>query len=333
MVELFSKNIFNLILFITTASKSEDIQTKMFSYSLTLKNHHLLEEQGDVAVAMEGVTVVIIKDCNYNMKKLSKSLFNISNTVCSIFVNKCYIEEIEVDFLNGLEISSTFSLNFNPIRNIRKHTFRNHGVEEINLSFNNITTIENEAFVNLFKLEQLSLNHNRIQRLRFEAFFNLPKLIFFLVAFNNIEKISRGCFQFIQQDKALISLNNNEITEVDAKAFENFTSKNAFVVFKNNYIEDLPKGLFDNHTFSLVDFSINKIRKIPQELCRVDCKIGDFFFFGNLLDEDAANQTFEWATNNHGFLKEFQRSNSESNSNSAGLLVVISCGWLILSTF
>jgi hypothetical protein len=333
MLELFSKNIFNLILFITTASRSEDIQTKMFSYSLTLKNHHLLEGQGDVAVAPEGVTAVVISNCNYNMKKLSKSLFNISNTVCTIFVNRCYIEEIEVDFLNGLEISSTFLLSFNPIRNIRKHTFRNHGVEAIDLSFNKITTIENEAFVNLFKLEKLSLNQNRIQRLRFEAFSNLPKLISFLMEFNNIEKISRGCFQFIQQDKALISLKNNEITEVDAKTFENFTAKNGYVIFKNNYIEDLPKGLFDNHTFSLVDFSINKIRQIPQELCRIDCKIGDFFFFGNLLDEDTVNETFEWARNNHGFLKGFQRSNSESNFNSADLLVVISCGWFILSTF
>jgi hypothetical protein len=79
--------------------------------------------------------------------------------------------EERVGFLNRLEIS--FIINFNPIRNIREHTFRNHGVEDIDLSFNKITTIKNKAFVNLTKLEKTCLNQNLTQRLEFGILNNI----------------------------------------------------------------------------------------------------------------------------------------------------------------
>jgi hypothetical protein len=289
MLGLFYEMIFSFSFLIAIAFGCESSQTTKIIYKLMLKNLSYLEEEGDVVTTTEEVTHVIIGNCN--LKHLCKNTFNLAKTGSDIAIRECKIEEIEVDILNGLNVLTSFAVNYNPIRNIKRHTFRNHEVEDIDLSFNNITTIESEGFVNLSKLEKISLNQNLIQRLQYEAFSNLPKLIFFLVERNGIKKIGRSCFQFVQKDEAIISLRHNKITELDVAAFENFASKNANIIFKNNYIEILPEGLFDNHVFLTIDLSLNKIHNVPRTVCRNDCQIEEFIFYSIYLSVTPTSTT------------------------------------------
>jgi Leucine-rich repeat (LRR) protein len=328
MLGLLYEMIFSFSFLIANVLGCEASQTTKISYTLFLKNLSYLEKEGDVVTTTEEVTVVIIENCS--LKQLGKNTFNLANTNSKLFVGKCNIEEIEVDILNGLNVFTSFAINYNPIRNIKRHTFRNHGVENIDLSINKITTIESEAFVNLSKLEKINLNQNLIQCLEFEAFSNLPGLVFFLVERNRIKKIGRGCFQFVQKDEATISLGQNKITELNVATFENFTSNNATINFINNSIENLPEGLFDNHVFEVIDLSLNKIHNVPKEVCRNNCKIEEFFFYSKFLDEDQLNKTFEWATKSISFIKE-SMSVGDSNSNNSGLHIVIFIGSFLLA--
>jgi Leucine-rich repeat (LRR) protein len=329
MLGLFYEMIFSFSFLIAIVFGCEGSQTTKISYKLLLKNLTYLKEEGNVVTTTEEVTQVIIGKCS--LKQLCKNTFNLAKTGSDIAIRECKIEEIEVDILNGLNVLTSFTVNYNPIRNIKRHTFRNHGVLDIDLSFNKITTIESEGFVNLSKLEQISLNQNLIQRLQFEAFSNLPKLKFFLVEQNRIKKIGRSCFQFVQKDEAIISLSHNKITELDVAAFENFASKNANIIVKYNSIENLPEGLFDNHVFLTIDLSLNKIHNVPRTVCRNNCQIEEFIFYSVYLDEDQVNKTFEWATKSIGFVKTFQQSVCNTNFNNSGLNIVIFIGWFLLA--
>jgi hypothetical protein len=264
------KYMFLLFLYFEIGSGCEDVYKVMVNYSVGHKDLRITNEQGDLVETTEDALWVEITKCD--LKKLSKSLFITSASDLSLLVSKCQIEEIEMNFLNGLGISVLLVVQ-NPLKIIRRHTFVNHGILSIDLSFNNIETIENEAFMNLPNLETILLYNNSLQRFPSEAFSDLPNLENLDLYGNNIKKVDRCSFGFFQRDESKILLGVNQIINVDVGAFENFTSQNASISLRNNLIESLPEGLFDNNMFLCVDLACNKFRTTAEDLCLRNCSI------------------------------------------------------------
>ena len=90
----------------------------------------------------------------------------------------------------------------------------------LDLSNNDISKIEENAFNNLPKLAVLSLNNNDISKIEENAFNNLPKLAVLSLNNNDISKIEENDFNNLPS-LAGLSLMNNSISFVSGKAFAN----------------------------------------------------------------------------------------------------------------
>jgi Leucine-rich repeat (LRR) protein len=165
------KNIVLILLFFGTC-RCTDFQRVMINCSVGCKDQNVSYERRDIVMASEGSSWITINNCD--LKKLCKSLFNVSATGLFLFMTQCQIEEIEINFLNGLGIWSQLSVSFNPVEILRRYTFANDGIQIINLSSNKIRTIENEAFINLPNISEIDLQNNLLQRLTPEYFSNVP---------------------------------------------------------------------------------------------------------------------------------------------------------------
>jgi hypothetical protein len=273
------KIVFFFFLFFGTCFRCEDFQRVIIQYTVGYNDQEDIHETGDMVVAPENSSWIAIRYCE--LKKLSKSLFNINVRDLSLLVSRCQIEEIEINFLTGLGIFSKLVVNHNPLTILRRHTFANHAIQIIDLSSNKIRTVENEAFMNLPNIIAIRMQNNLLQRLISESFSNVPRLVRLDLSLNKITKVDCFSFQFFQQDEAVIELDDNKIVEVDVRAFENFTSQNSSIILNDNLIESLPEGLFDNNMFSSVDLSCNKFLETPKGLCRKDCSIRELLVIFN----------------------------------------------------
>lgn len=219
--------------------------------------------------------------------------------------------------MRGLQILSKFTITQNPITVIKRRTFQNHNIENIDLGWNNIKIIENECFVNLTKLENILLDNNMIQHLNPETFLNLSNVDALNLLCNKIEAIGRSSFEFFQKSEADIDLNGNCISAVDVRAFENFITTDAYIALRNNSIQILSHGIFDNHMFKDIDLTFNKIHTIPKDLFRNNCTFGILSLHNNFLSQDTIVEILKLVNRNVGFLPQFQGSGGESNNDAA----------------
>jgi hypothetical protein len=164
----------------------------MIQYTVGYKDQKATHETGDMVVAPEDSSWMSISYCE--LKKLSKSLFNINVRDLSLLVSRCQIEEIEINFLTGLGIFSKLVVNYNPLTILRSHTFANHAIQIIDLSSNKIRTVENEAFMNLPNITAILVQNNLLQRFISESFSNVPRLVRLDLSWNKITKVD--CFSF-----------------------------------------------------------------------------------------------------------------------------------------
>jgi hypothetical protein len=163
----------------------KDFQRIMMNYSVGCKDQNVSYETGDVVVASEGSSWITINNCD--LKKLCKSLFNVSATGLFLFVTQCQIEKIEINFLNRLGIWSELSMSFNPLHILRRYTFANDGIRIIDLSSNMIRRVENEAFINLPNITEIHLQSNLLQRFNSKSFSNVPSLVILDLTWNKIK--------------------------------------------------------------------------------------------------------------------------------------------------
>jgi hypothetical protein len=287
---IFLGEIIFLLSFLIPRNGCEDFSAEVINSTLLPQNGCQSEEQctRNVFWTTTSPSSLMISDCS--MKKLCNNIFNITNIFSDVYVFRCNIEEIEENILRDLPISHTFSITSNPITIIKKHTFQNHDIETIDLSFNKIKIIENESFVNLTELQKISLVDNLIQYVNPEAFLNLENLVYLLLTGNKIERIGRSAFHFLHKDGATIVLNENYITTVDVKAFEHFTPKDAIISLQYNLITTLPQGLFDNRTFKRIDLSFNKIPAKPKNPFCNNCSVEQFI----IINESVPNENTTW---------------------------------------
>jgi Leucine-rich repeat (LRR) protein len=86
-------------------------------------------------------------------------------------------------------LGSRLDIRHGKFQSIKKHTFHNLEITFLSLSGNKITTIEEEAFVNLSQLKTLILDANQLNELSPWTFVSLPQLDSFRAAGNVISKL------------------------------------------------------------------------------------------------------------------------------------------------
>jgi hypothetical protein len=89
----------------------------------------------------------------------------------------------------------------------------------LRLTANKIATIEEQAFVNLSRLERFSLTQNQLTELDPSSFVDLPRFRDFTVCRNKSSQLQKNVFQFLKMKDISIDLVLNRIETVNRELF------------------------------------------------------------------------------------------------------------------
>lgn len=203
-------------------------------------------------------------------------------------------------------------INFDRLKEIKTGVFNGLNIVLINLGNNLIKTIEEDAFDDMPYLYSVDLAGNRLTVVNANWFQNTPTLTMLLLSNNQIEVISSEDFKYMTQKRSVLNLNNNNIKEIDEKAFENFQVFSR-IWLENNQIQTVPFTLLpnSNHTFEL-SLRGNSILCIADEILHniaQSCSVLDFR--QNPFSEECHDELQSYRLENKRKLKMFIDSKEE----------------------
>ncbi|XP_063702446.1 leucine-rich repeat-containing G-protein coupled receptor 4-like [Culicoides brevitarsis] len=145
------------------------------------------------------------------------------------------------------------------LRNISDFALQNATkLQNLLLSFNNLTEIGDNTFSGAINLENLNLAHNCISKISSKAFVNTPNLKYLGLGFNKLEEIDAELFLPLKNLWNL-SLYNNKIKYIAATAFTKIP--NLLVLYLNhNNLESLE--LHIESRLSQLYVSYNKLKSL-----------------------------------------------------------------------
>jgi hypothetical protein len=239
--------------------------------------------------------------------------------------------EIETNFLQGKGLGNDLDIRDGKIQTIKKHNFHNLKITTLSLFGNKITTIEEEAFVNLPRLMTLTLDRNQLKELNPRSFVGLPQLADFRAYENVISKLQKNVFVFLENKKVSIDLSNNCIEVVDKGAFDgsNATTVNIFLI--NNRIEFIPPEICQHHRFVRIDVCNNRISKISPEFFEEDFNITFLNINCNPLNENTLQALFDWRNQNHFFERWISCCSGQGSGNTYCHRVFVALTILLIS--
>ena len=137
-------------------------------------------------------------------------------------------------------------------------------LEALDLSFFQITTLENNMFVGFTKLTNLKLTDNRIARIQYDTFNKCPsKLVFLDLSDNQLSDLHPNLFNKLKYLNNL-NIRHNRLRTLSPGCFSGLESLNSLNLSQNQ-IEDLPIGMFDGlRQLQTLDLSNNKISRIQS---------------------------------------------------------------------
>jgi Leucine-rich repeat (LRR) protein len=230
---------------------------------------------------------------------LCSEIFDKLRNLKSLFIQATHVVEIETNFLQGKGLGNRLDIRDGKFLTIKKHTFHDLEITFLSLFGNKITTIEEEAFVNLSQLKTLILDGNQLKELNPWSFVSLPQLGSFSAAGNVISKLQNNVFEFLENKKAFIDLTSNCIDTVDKGAFDGSNATNVMLILTNNRIEFLPPEIFQHHRVVRLDRYNSSISKISPEYFEVDFNLTFLNIDCNPLDEKTLQALFDWKTENN----------------------------------
>ncbi|XP_043261233.1 chaoptin [Colletes gigas] len=141
-------------------------------------------------------------------------------------------------------------LQDNEIDSIRKGTFQvdiHWRLEEVNLAFNMIKTIQTHTFVDLPRLKTINLEDNAIDRIERRGFMNMKMLKYINLRGNKIKEITDEAFQNLP-DLEFLDLAYNDLNEFDFASFDQVGTLSSFKV--NASHNKIPKLWINSTTFT-----------------------------------------------------------------------------------
>ena len=202
-----------------------------------------------------------------------------------------YIPEFQSQY-RGSKYTTEIYINKNSLNSIDYFSAWVNFVLILNLDLNQISSIENDAFINLKKLENLSISNNFLRNLTSNNFFYLYNLKFLNLSFNQIESIESNTF--ISLNKLIImDLSFNRLLSIEPNLFiglDNLEELN---------LQSETKIQLNNQSFSylksLTNFYLN-VSMLDNFECifmhsieRIEIKNKSYTFFKSLNTIDPAN--------------------------------------------
>lgn len=143
----------------------------------------------------------------------SKVFKDISFKFTELRINGADFIKVEPDAFEGLSSIKILSLKNNNIESLDDVVFNLPQLEELDLSLNNLASLNNETFHNFPDLKSLNLEFNELTYLNSFVFENLPKLETLRLNNNNLRNLPVNIF-FNNTKLRRIFLNTNYLTQL-----------------------------------------------------------------------------------------------------------------------
>jgi Leucine-rich repeat (LRR) protein len=324
--------VFYLITCVSTESSSgcSKAQNNQVEYTVLNNNSATFQMRTNSIIRTEYDTVDLTVYLGNNTILCSK-IFDKLRNLKSVFIQATNVVEIETNFLQGKGLGSRLEIWHGKFQSIKKHTFHNLEITFLSLFGNKITTIEEEAFVNLSQLKTLILDINQQKELNPWSFVSLPQLDNFSAAGNVISKLQKNVFEFLENKKAFIDLSRNCIESVDKGAFDGSNATNVMLILTNNRIEFLPPEIFQHHRLVRIDACNNRISKISPEFFEEDFNITFLNINCNPLDENTLQALFDWRNQNNFFERWISCCSGQGSGNTYCHRVFVALTILLIS--
>lgn len=138
-------------------------------------------------------------------------------------------------------------------------------LNEVDMSFNGYSLIEENLFANFSQLISVNLSNNCLESLDVNIFLNLVELEAIDLALNKLKSISKHLFKNNKKLK-VVSLSNNMLTSIDAELFSGL-KEITDISLANNRLKSIDKSSFkDLNNLISVDLSFNCLESMHNNL-------------------------------------------------------------------
>lgn len=204
---------------------------------------------------------------------------NINSTFNGLRVNKLNLSHNEITdiyentfenviFWEGRQWKRSMQyldLSYNSIRAITANTFKNNNdankVVHLFLNNNKLTSVENDTFALMNKLDLLNLENNDISTLYTNSFRGLTDLKNLILGSNRLEKIPSGLFADMQKLTNL-DLSNNKLTTLTISTFSGLISLQSLNISHNNLKELDNESLYPLGKLINLDISATNLKSL-----------------------------------------------------------------------
>lgn len=205
-----------------------------------------------------------LKDFQVTSKSSARILNSLSFRHCGLsdetkLIN--VIRELGVEDTNALTFES-----FQDLTNtLKKENFVGlSNLKKLSLSYNNLSNISKDFFLNFPQLEWLNLSRNKLV-ISSDNFNEITDLKRLELIGNDIKTITAGTFDKLQ-NLELLSLMGNKLTEIDGGIFEELISLRSLSLAMNN-LSKLQRSTFHQlKKLETLDISMNNFFYIPSKL-------------------------------------------------------------------
>lgn len=167
---------------------------------------NLTQVPGDLSPEIQNLDLTGNRIVNLTSKAFSRvHLVNLHK----LTLRECGIEWIDRDAFSGLKIIIEIDLSGNNIQSLQPGIF--HETQKLRvllLNQNRLRVLENDLFVNLTFLQKVSLASNQLERIEERTFYNLPKLHSLVLDGNNFSTLQLQRFEEVPRLGSL-GLQNN----------------------------------------------------------------------------------------------------------------------------
>ncbi|CAF0878346.1 unnamed protein product [Brachionus calyciflorus] len=172
-----------------------------------------------------------------------------------------YLPNRIFDFCQNLE---EINLSFNQITNLDESLFKNClELAEVNFENNQIEIIPNKIFHNVKHISKIIFSNNNIKSISPEVFQNNSTLEELLFDGNQIETIQIGIFDGCP-NLQILDFSNNKLVSFSLNIFPNSLTE---LIIEKNQISSLPVGIFDNLiNLQTINLGYNKLKSLDENV-------------------------------------------------------------------
>ncbi|XP_072393594.1 uncharacterized protein [Diabrotica undecimpunctata] len=212
---------------------------------------------------------------NLDFNRISHLTVDIKITIKSLFLNNNELNEL--NFCPHL--FTTLSLKNNHLKNLSSTfcTSKSNELAYFDVSYNNISRIDDFYFGEAFTLQHLNLNHNNLSSLSPGVFYNMSNLHYLNISYNNLKDFKFGTFDSLDTLNYLdISNNNLHTISTSLHSLKNLDQ----LFIQNNHIQDinfdqlktyfpiLKQIFFDNNNLSC-DNVVNVVQQLKSSNVKI----------------------------------------------------------------